>query len=142
MQFLDNLSKLQSDVIAWCNKQNRRKDNYGLIDLYNTVKNAYVYAFTANNIYVKTKDQLYEKNSYFDKSIQSLKAFGYELTSLLNSKAFTIKDSRVGRWCQYANSSTRQMRSIQQSDVRRFNSASHSTYVKAKSIDLNNLPLI
>ena len=33
-KFLDNLSKLQSDVIAWCNKQNKRKDNYGLIDLY------------------------------------------------------------------------------------------------------------
>lgn len=50
VQFLDNLSKLQSDVIAWCNKQNKRKDNYGLVDLYNIVKNAYVYAFMANDI--------------------------------------------------------------------------------------------
>lgn len=120
VQFLDNLSKLQSDVIAWCNKQNKRKDNYGLIDLYNTVKSAYVYAFMANDIFVKTKEQLDERTLYFDKSIKSLKAFGYELTSLINSKTFNIKDSRVGRWCHYANSASKQMSNIQKSDKRRF----------------------
>lgn len=117
VQYLTNLSLLMTEVREWCKAQSRKNDEYGLKDLFQATKNAYVCASMANSRYPKDFEAVAERKAWFDKSLAWLHAFNGELTSVCVS--FPISNTKIKRWMKYVNVAIHQIEGIKKSDVKR-----------------------
>ena len=119
VQFLTNLCLLMNEVRDWCQKQGRKNDNYGLTDLFQAAKNAYICAVQANNEFPKDIDAVAKRKIWFDKAIDWLHVFNCELTAM--SVSFPISNTTIKRWMKYVYVSKHQIEGVKKSDVKRVN---------------------
>ena len=118
-QFLTNLCLLMKEVRTWCESQGKRNDNYGLTDLFQACKNAYVCAVMANNQFPKDKESVAYRKIYFDKAVSWLHTFDCELTAMC--ACHPISNTKIKRWMKYVFVSRNQIEAIKKSDNKRIN---------------------
>ena len=119
VQFLSNLASLMNEVRDWCKSQGTRNDNYGLVDLFQAAKNAYVFAVLANEIYPKDNASILLRRENFDKSLDWIHVFNSELTAIAVTNSMKLSNTKIKRWEKYAYLSKTQIDGVKKSDTKR-----------------------
>ena len=116
-QFLENLKKLEQEVLTWCKSQGRKNNDYGLTDLFKSAEKAYVNAAFGNKVYLAREEDMKARKKYFDTAIHWLHTFNCELTAL--QVCFPISNTKMKRWMGYVYQAINQMEQIKKSDAAR-----------------------
>lgn len=119
VQFVTTALNLQKDVQKWCLAQGRRKDNYGLTRLYQTVELISVAVITLNSIYANTAENIEQRLKLAREAEQNIHVFNAQLTAMY--PLFNIKHKRAKRWSDWANTEGNLLNGVKRADMKRLN---------------------
>lgn len=117
VQFVTTAINLAKDVRSWCLSQGRRQDNYGLVQLYDSISRVMTNAIYLNDIYANSVENVTERLRLNLEAQRYLHEFNCLVTSLY--PVCKLKHKRAKRWGDLANKEMRLLEGLYKADHNR-----------------------
>lgn len=117
VQFVTTAINLAKDVRSWCLSQGRRQDNYGLVQLYDSISRVVTDTIYLNNIYANSIDNVTERLRLNLEARRYLREFNCLVTALY--PVCKLKHKRAKRWGDLSNQEARLLEGLYKADQNR-----------------------
>ena len=117
VQFVTTAINLAKDVRSWCLSQGRRQDNYGLVQLYDSISHVMTNTIHLNDIYANSVENVTERLRLNLEAQRYLHEFNCLVTSLY--PVCKLKHKRAKRWGDLANKEMRLLEGLYKADRNR-----------------------